>query len=525
MGKLVEKLDSAPYQYLYVFFFSVLAFGLSMGEIFMSVSSIAVAAIWLVERKFASKWSRMKELKLAPLAFLMVYIVHVVWLLNTSDIAIGLRDVELKLPLLCFPIVLGSISVFTKKQWLLIVASFLMGIFINSFVGFWMYYGGESLDSNRELSIFISHIRLSLLIGLSVFIAGWLMLNLKDKRKYLLVFFIIPVLWYLRLLESGTGYVVLFLVLFIFAMYITSVYRYIWIKVGLGVSVFLFIVVGFFYVKNIHSNLTNVTDKNDLSNLDMYSAGGEFYLNDLHGTWLENGNYIWLYIAPKETERAWNRISDIKFDSVDIKGQPIYSTLYRYLTSKGLRKDSVGVAQLNGNDIVNIQDGISTVLPPKTGFTARVETVVYEFINYQMGHNPNGHSVIQRFLFVQAGLTIFKENSWLGIGTGDEKLVYDAYYQKVDSPLLTDNRLRAHNQFVSFLVCFGLVGSLLIAFGFFYPLFKLNLNVLALVSVLVIFTSFLSDDTMDTQAGVSIVSFFYCFFLFQKVPTFNEGEV
>lgn len=518
MGTLTDKIDKAPYQKFYVFFFSVLAFGMSMGEIFMSISSIAVAVVWIVERDFSNKWTRIKELKYAPLAFLIIYFVHLVWLANTSDISIGLRDIELKLPLLCYPIVLGSIAVFNKKQWLIIIFSFLLGIFINSFVGFWLYYGGESFNSNRELSIFISHIRLSLMIGISIFIAGWLILHLKDKRKYLLVLFILPVLWYLRLLESGTGYIVLLVIGFVFLIYLTTVFNYKWLKLSLVFSVIVFGIASFFYIQNIHTSLTKVTDKNDLSNLDTYSAGGEFYLNDLHGTWLENGNYIWLYIAPKETERAWNRVSDIKFDSTDRKDQPIYSTLYRYLTSRGLRKDSLGVAQLSEVDIQNIQEGLATIVPPKSGFTARVEKVVYEFINYQMGHNPNGHSVIQRYHFVQAGLEIFKENRWLGIGTGDEKTAYDAYYEKVNSPLLPENRLRAHNQFISFLVCFGLIGSLLLLFALGYPLFTLPLNILAIISVLIIYLSFLSDDTMDTQAGVTFVSFFYCFFLFQKVP-------
>ncbi len=73
---------------------------------------------------------------------------------------------------------------------------------------------------------------------------------------------------------------------------------------------------------------------------------GEKYQYDFQDITTENGFYLWENIAQKELERAWNRKSKFSFNSKDKKNQPIKATLYRFLTSKGLNKDSVGLSKL-----------------------------------------------------------------------------------------------------------------------------------------------------------------------------------
>ena len=79
---------------------------------------------------------------------------------------------------------------------------------------------------------------------------------------------------------------------------------------------------------------------------------------DLKDTTTENGFFLWENIAQKELERTWNRKSKrISFNSKDKKNQPVKATLYRFLTSKGLNKDSVGLSKLTKNEIQKIENG------------------------------------------------------------------------------------------------------------------------------------------------------------------------
>ncbi|MFT7156687.1 MAG: hypothetical protein ACI8Q1_001702 [Parvicella sp.] len=513
----LKFLNKIPFRILYVFFLSVLAFGLSTGEILMSIPSIALAAVWLLERNFKVKWNRIVELKYAPLAFLLIYLVHILWLIGTQSIYEGLNDLVLKLPLLCFPLVIGSIPKLKALEWKLVVGSFLAGVTFASLAGLYLY-NTQEIENHRQLSIFISHIRLSLMLGLALFIIGWILVTRKEKFRYLFLIPLVIILIFIRLLESGTGYAMLLLMLGVFTFFLISRLNNKWLKMFFLLSLVGVVLGSTWYVRSIYKDLTLVKDTNSLTQLPYQSANGELYMHDTNEVWLENGNYLWINIAPNELKQTWNEVSVIPIDSRDKKGQKIQATLLRYLTSKGDRKDREAVLNLSNKDIENVENGITSILPPKTGFTARFEEVVYECINLKLDHNPNGHSVIQRIHYLEAGAEIFSRNKWMGIGTGDEKIVYDVYYNEIDSRLDPKNRLRAHNQILSFLVCFGILGSLILAFALIYPVVVLKLNWIFVAALLTILVGLLTDDTLDTQAGVSLVSFAYCFFLFHPIP-------
>ncbi len=56
-----------------------------------------------------------------------------------------------------------------------------------------------------------------------------------------------------------------------------------------------------------------------------------------------------LYVCEPELKKEWNKISTISYESVDRRGQQVSLTIRRYLTSKGLRKDSAALARLKWN--------------------------------------------------------------------------------------------------------------------------------------------------------------------------------
>jgi len=106
------------------------------------------------------------------------------------------------------------------------------------------------------------------------------------------------------------------------------------------------------YVLGIHGKY--FTPKENLNDLAQFTTDGEEYVHIRERTFKENGYYTDLNFAPNELKKAWNKKSEYHYDEKDQRGQNIYSTLKRYMTSKGLKKDRLGVESLSIRDVQNI---------------------------------------------------------------------------------------------------------------------------------------------------------------------------
>jgi len=93
---------------------------------------------------------------------------------------------------------------------------------------------------------------------------------------------------------------------------------------------------------------------------------------------------------------------------------------------------------------------------------------------------------------------------------------FESTYDEIDSPLDERWRLRAHNQYLTMAVAFGAVGFAFFVYCFFYPLSrkKYRNDFLYVTFFLISAVSFLNEDTLETQAGITFFTFFSCFFLF-----------
>ncbi|NJK85175.1 MAG: hypothetical protein HC906_03650 [Bacteroidales bacterium] len=99
---------------------------------------------------------------------------------------------------------------------------------------------------------------------------------------------------------------------------------------------------------------------------------------------IENGYYIWLYVCDQELEEEWNKISQLPFNGQDKRGQELRHTLIRYLTSKGLRKDSAGISKLSEKDILAVENGDANVLfTKKLSLYPRLYQIIWEFDVYK----------------------------------------------------------------------------------------------------------------------------------------------
>jgi len=169
-------------------------------------------------------------------------------------------------------------------------------------------------------------------------------------------------------------------------------------------------------------------EKVDFDNLEQFTASGNPYQHNTKWKQIENGYYVWLYVCPQELKKEWNRRSDIPYESKDKNGQQIKTTLIRYLTSKGFRKDSVGISKLTSEDIKNIENGIANyIYTNRYALYPKIYQTIWEIDVYRKGANPAGNSITQRWEFLKTAFSIIQNNFWFGTGTGDVQDAFDAH--------------------------------------------------------------------------------------------------
>ncbi|MFZ5940162.1 MAG: O-antigen ligase family protein, partial [Bacteroidota bacterium] len=271
------------------------------------------------------------------------------------------------------------------------------------------------------------------------------------------------------------------------------------------------------------------TDLVEVSALDSLTIEGNPYIHNTTSTETENGHYIWIYLCPSELAREWNKVSEMDFNGRDRLGQKLSNTLIRYMTSRNLRKDAAGFRQLSEEDVRAVENGMTSIVYlRKYSLYPRIYELVWEFDNYSRSGNPNGHSVIQRKLYLEAGWYIARTHLWLGVGTGDVPQSFEKYYQETASQLSEKWRRRAHNQYLTLVITFGFPLGLLALFMMVWPALKTKRWRLFLpfVFLFVMAMSMLNEDTLETSAGVTPFALFYVLLiLLEPEGTNKDGEL
>ncbi|MBK6524575.1 MAG: O-antigen ligase family protein [Crocinitomicaceae bacterium] len=249
--------------------------------------------------------------------------------------------------------------------------------------------------------------------------------------------------------------------------------------------------------------------------MELYTINGNPYYHDTLSTQVENGEYVWLYVALDEIEKEWNERSAINYDSLDLKGQPMYGTLLRYLTSKHQRKDSVGIWTLSDEEIKKVENGCTSV-DMNRGLESKLHSFLFEFEMYQGGADPNGFSLLQRLEHLKTAKEILADHWVFGVGIGDVDSVFQTYYEKSNSKLLPENRLRSHNQFISAWIALGIVGLVVTVLIFVVPVFQSDKRDYFLgITLIALAVAFGFEDMLETQAGATIFALFYSLAVFR----------
>jgi hypothetical protein len=513
---------------IYYFGLILTAICLPISKLALSMSMILLISNWVFEFDFKRKRDVIKSNLPAGqegrsiLIFTGIFIVHIIWLLNTENFQYAFRDLGNKAILLLFPVIIGTSKKLTEKQIKTIMLWFTLAVISSTIISTLILVGIINLPVKniRDISVFMSHIRLSLLINIAIFSVGYYLFSDKYKNtKFENIVYVAFILWlviFLYLLKSFTGIFIFLITFFLVLGFVSFKIKHIVLKLFLQVSLItVFLLLASYTTHSISRFYTK--QKIDFENLEMFTESGNAYSHYMGEYQLENGNYLGLYVCDQELEKEWNALSSISYAGKDEKDQEIKFTLMRYLTSKGLRKDSVGISKLSLKDIKNIESGMANyIFENKYAIYPKIYEIIWQIDVYRKGFNPAGNSITLRAEFVKTAFRIIKNNFWFGVGTGDVKDYFQKQYEIDNSKLPKKNRLRAHNQFVTFFLSFGIVGFIFVLFSMFYPVIKLKgfKSYLFVVFFIIALLSFLNEDTLETQIGITLFSYFYSLFLF-----------
>lgn len=496
----------------------MLVAALPLSVFMMSLSQIIIIAAWLLHGNLTDKLKSFFSNKPA-LVISGIFVLHITGLFYTADFDYALKDLRIKLPLLLLPLIISTGPALSKKNIELILSVFIIAVLAGTVISMFVVTGviNYTITDIREISIFISHIRFSLLICLSVFAVFYL--NNRYKSPVNLIISMILVFWFgtfLYIMESITGLIVLSVVSFIFLLIYLFKGPLSVTTVIAGVLLIMLPISTTLYFKKQYDELTYYPEE-ELNNLGQFTEEGNPYVHYTDRRDVENGHIVWINISWDELEEAWNERSNIPFDSLDNKGQQLNSTLIRFITSKGFKKDREGVYNLSQREIASVENGITNVNDQQiSNLQSRVAEIFWEYEAYRMYGNPGGHSVMQRLEFWKASVGIIKNNLLFGVGTGDLDSEFEKYYDDNKSVLDSRWRLRSHNQYLSIGVAFGIAGLAYFIFALVYPMVKTKKynSFLYLSFWLTAVLSMLTEDTLETQAGVTFFAFFNVFYLF-----------
>lgn len=492
----------------------------------LSLGQFILAGNWIIEFDFKRKLKIFKERK-SILLFISIYFIHVVWLFNSSDFSYALHDLKIKLPLLILPVIYGTSPTLNKKEIRTILHFFIASTFVATLVSVVIYSGITPIDpiDNRNISPVISHIRLALYIVLAIYVLISFLICNTSYKLISSVYYIIMLIWmilFILFLGAFTGIIILFIIapfalLFWLKNQDNKKYTYAGI---FSVSILLILLIAYFsYALSRYSARNNV----DIQKLETSTVNNNKYSHYLNNYDYENKDRVWIYICREELKSEWEKRSNIDYEGQDKKGQPVKVTLIRYLTSRGYKKDSMGISKLTDEDIKMIEEGFTNyIYKNKFSLYPRLYELFWEVDSYMRYGNPSGHSFTQRIEYIKNAIRVIKRHFWLGTGTGDVNDQIKWQYDHDNSVLDKKWQLRAHNQFVTLFLTFGIIGFILLIITLTISLLKEKSNVdfIAFAFLLIVMFSMFNEDTLETQAGVNFFALFYSIFIFgRKLPS------
>jgi O-antigen ligase len=362
----------------------------------------------------------------------------------------------------------------------------------------------------------MSHIRLGLYLNIAISCCIYFIFTeIKTYKKAGFVLLILYFLFSMYALGLASGFanfmILSFIVFCYFIIILNRKLKFILITV-LSVGIYLILN----YISNIYST-QNELIISEVNNKKEKSVNGRLYYHFDSSTQKENGNLVQINVQFEELKSEWNKRCPVDSFAYDNKHNlERYQVLMRYLTSKGANKDSAGVWALSETDIDNIRNDITNYKMPEWSYLhKRIYELVNEYDEYKNKRSVNGHSLSMRLYFWKTARYVFSNNFFTGVGTGDVQTELNKAYKITSAPLSEEWQKRPHNQFLTVAVALGVFGLLIFILSLILPLYYLSkdLHILYWPFFIIAIISFLIEDTLESQAGLTFFAFFNVLFV------------
>ena len=491
---------------------AMIAMGLPLSVFLVSVGTFVLAGNWLLEGNYAK---RLKQFFTNPLSLAIssIFLIHCIGLLWTEDFSWGLKDIRVKLPLLLLPLFLFTSKLPGKNRIEDVLKLFVVACIVGTIFGLPRYFEltGE-LQNSRHISVFISHIRFGLMLVLAFFILAYLLFSKWQEwsitEKLMCGGSMLWILWFTVILEAFTAYLAFSAVLGFTAVRLMLKQQNKVIAISIIISAISLVSASAVYIGGIVKNHYSEVPF-DYRTLAIKTLNGNYYVHQKDVLFRENGHRVWNFVCWEELKKEWQKRSAADFDGNDERGQELRFTLIRYMSSKGLLKDSAGLHQLTDLDIDNVEHGFTNYrYTDKLGVARKIDEILRGWDKYSWEAAASGSSAFQRLVYMEVGTEIFQNNLLLGVGTGDIVEAYKTEYAKDDRGLEKQFQGISHNQFLTIGITLGSIGVLIFLLAILYPVLNYRKDYLYVSFLLLMLVSFMTDNTFDRQAGVTLFAFF-----------------
>ena len=426
---MIEKVN----KYLLVAFAFALPFKFNISSI------IGFLLIFLFFIDFKNLKERIKIVfsnKLS-LIVLSVFFIHLLGLLYTSNFKYALTDLEIKLPLFLFPIIIFSgikidFSILKK-----VFVSFISGCFLASLFCIYNSYTHFLISADYKcffydgLSFFMHTSYFSMFLTFAQVLLFFLLIKSREGIKGFFINFSVIVLFtyfslFILFLSSKAGIIVSLAAVFLLFLYYLLIKKDYWLS-AVFPTVVLFI----------------------------------------------------LIISPVIAPHAFKR--------------------FEITSNQVLQKNDnvVNNSDVNTNESMHLNSSKS---------------------------NDDVNSKEERLVIWKTAIKTAKKNPVLGVGTGDIKDELIKAYEKINFKNGIIKKLNCHNQYLQFLMAFGLLGLICILFSFLYPLlnaFKTK-DYIYLFFAFVFFANVLFESMLETKTGVEFFAFFNSLLIAFSMPIKNK---
>ncbi|HCE59202.1 MAG TPA: hypothetical protein DER09_15545 [Prolixibacteraceae bacterium] len=507
-----------------IFFLSLVIYVgvLPFSEALVSIS----AGILLFQALILQSWKHpsisLRSLKTLYL-FISVFVVYVFGMILTKDYQFALYELKKVIFWIVIPPAVFLSPKIAETKLRFVFKVFVVAVTVASLIhlGKLVFANNLYLSDFRDVSI-ISHIRFSLQVVLAIILSGWFIIHkftLKLKAEnFLYIIIIVWLIVFLFLLKSLLGLLSFGITCFVALYFFIKNQESKKLRKWAILIVFTGVVIPLVFVGKAVSDFYSYKDEVPESG-EQRTLSGNPYSHDLSNIIRENGTLVYTFICEPELEKEWNKRSKINY-SDSINGFPLGSTLVRYMASRGLKKDSAGFSFLTDDDIRLIEQGVTNYKFKNSRFSIypRIYETIWELDYYFKTGDPNNKTLAQRIEFAKASLFLIKRNLSFGIGTGNWKISYNEAYDKMESKLLPEKRGSSHNQYLNYMVKFGLIGFFWIMFALIAPVFleKQQRNLILILFLIAIATANFGDSNLETHMGLSFFILFYSLFLWNS---------